>query len=577
MEESQGSPDASTGLEDREAPAPLDVGRLGGVLCQLQRARFDGILHIESGARSASIGFRAGVPVTFDDPAQGHMLGDQFVERGQLTRAQCNTVIARMTDGIVEDEAVAFCEHAVQLGFLTEEAANVELSSRIRARMIQLLALHDCTTSLEPGEAALFGRREFPQDIGAIVYMGVRTFYDEDLLARCHPELPRTYLRLLAAPASIAHFFGLDDEEFKLLRRISPEQPVSLLLEDRRVDPAHLLSLLLLLRLADFCEVASVPFPKTARLGRPGARPSVPASVSPEPVATRAEPHAPPIATSETPAALPIPPAPRPTAVPTVDATQEALLEAAARTARMRRPPPGPLRRNSMPAEQPPASSKEPSASAAPSGAASNLRPGADGQPAPKDSAAPQPQQVRPEYAKAHLQELIARRKHTAAVAASEAPAPTAVRDPARELREARAQLHAQQFGRAEKILAGLIELDATNDVYKIYHLWARWRAQPEAADNLTEELQSLAKKLLPETEHAAFSAYVLGHVFFHLKRDDLAEKFFKRAQSLDRNNKDAERHLLILERRKHAAADSAAGANRKIFGIPLSGPKPKS
>ena len=121
MEEFHGSAGSP---EDQEAPAP-DVGRLGGLLCQLQRKRFDGMLHITSGERAASIGFREGAPVAFDDPTPGHTLGEQMVEREQLTRAQCNSVLASMTDGLVEDETVAFFEHAVQLGFLTEEDADV--------------------------------------------------------------------------------------------------------------------------------------------------------------------------------------------------------------------------------------------------------------------------------------------------------------------------------------------------------------------------------------------------------------------------------------------------------------------
>jgi tetratricopeptide (TPR) repeat protein len=180
----------------------------------------------------------------------------------------------------------------------------------------------------------------------------------------------------------------------------------------------------------------------------------------------------------------------------------------------------------------------------------------------------------RPEYAKAHLKELIARRKHAAD--ASETNSASARRDPQRELREARGLLQGQHFARAEKLLAGLVELEPQNEAYKTYHLWARWRAQPDAAEGSLDELRDLAKKLVAEAEHAGFAAYVLGHVFMHEKRDDLAEKFFKRAHAADRGNKDAERHLVILERRKHTAADGGSGANRKLFGIQLPNSKPK-
>lgn len=186
----------------------------------------------------------------------------------------------------------------------------------------------------------------------------------------------------------------------------------------------------------------------------------------------------------------------------------------------------------------------------------------------------PNKPETRPEYAKAHLKELIARRKLT--TGGPEASAQSNQRDPARELSEARSLLRAQHFARAEKVLGGLVELEPANELYKTYHLWARWRTQPEAAESLIPDLQELAKKLISDSEHGGFAAYVLGHVFFHNKRDDLAERFFKRAHAADRTNKDAERHLLILERRKHSGAEGGAGAQRKLFGIQLPNkPKP--
>jgi hypothetical protein len=605
MEEFHASAGTHVGPEDRAAAGSvLDAGRLGGVLCGLQRARFDGVLNILNGERSATIGFRDGTPVTFDDATPGHTLADQFVERGQLTRAQCNTVLARMTETLVDDEAVGFCEHAVQLGYLTEDEAKVELSMRIRARMMQLLGLRDCETSLTPGLAALLDRREFPQHLGAILYMGVRTFYEEDFLSSCQPDLSQTYVQLTTAPATIVQYFGLDDEEYQLLRRIQPDDPASQLVETRKVERVHLLALLLLMRLAQFCEVFSQPQPRATspRLPSPRAHrerehvelpredksvarraPTPPEAMTdqqPPPLAARTAQavHAPPqavlappqpVKTQQAPrpsqaakALLHDPPAPGPTARPMVDATQEALLEAAARTARMRRSLPA--RRTSKQADPMPTSAAE-------GGSVAARVPDGNFNAATKSA---QPAEARPEYAKAHLQELIARRKHTAS--ASESNVPVSARDPVRELREARSLLHAQQFARAEKVLLGLVELDSTSVLYKVYHLWARWRAQPEGAESVVSELQDLAKKLVADAEHGGFAAYVLGHVFLHDKRDDLAEKFFKRAYAADRTNKDAERHLLILERRKQTAADGGSGANRKLFGIQLPNSKPK-
>jgi hypothetical protein len=992
MEEFNASAGTQAGPEDRAVSAALDAGRLGGVLLQLQRERFDGVLNFACEGQAASIGFREGSPVTFDDPTPGHTLADQFVEREQLTRGQCNKVLARMTDALVDNEAVAFCEQAVQLGFLTEDEAKVELSSRIRAHMIQLFGWRACESSLTPGVAALLDRPEYPQNVGAILYMGVRTFYDEELLISCHPDLTQTYVRLTAAPATIVQFFGLDDEEFQLLRRIQPDDPASLLVETRKVERVHLLALLLLLRMAQFCEVFKHPQPRATsprmqhprsprereptgpvredrsvarrfdlpreegsvarrpadssrddrsgsradqlpREGRPVtrndrsgsragqlprdersasqagqlprdersasragqlprdersasqagrlprdersasqagqfprddrsgsraeplprdersasqagqfprddharardrsptrrvdelprgysfargaeqpprderstardrsptrkadelARDDQPSSASeqthedhsfaglaeevssndnpsarssakqardersaardrsptrkadelprnspsgahrepareddsfaglaeelsrddnafvrsarqerdgsaarsadellrdersarnrsgareastddhsfaglgeelsrddssfasrtaarradehsarggsaarradelpraepsagdarpvtrmastppePEPVQSARTQGAQPLQTPPSPqqqvARSPLldPPAPGRSARPTVDATQEALLEAAARTARMRRSLPA--RRHSKQADAVPGPAAEGGNSATKSQAApvtytnayatksgsfdpsksGSFDPSKSGSFDPSKSGSFDPSKTgptdtRPEYAKAHLKELIARHKQTAN--APDTSTANSQRNPARELREARALLHAQHFARAEKVLSGLVELEPVNELYKTYHLWARWRAQPEVAESVVGELQELAKKLVSDAEHGGFAAYILGHVFFHNKRDDLAEKFFKRAHAADRSNKDAERHLMILERRKQSAADGS-NANRKLFGIQLPNkPKP--
>jgi tetratricopeptide (TPR) repeat protein len=598
----------------------------------------------------------------------------------------------------------------------------------------------------------LLDRREVPQNVGAILYMGVRTFYDEELLNSCHPDLSRTYVRLTAPPATIVQYFGLDDEEFQLLRRIQPDDPASQLVETRKVERVHLLALLLLMRMAQFCEVFNHPQPRATSPRMPHARaqrdhselarddksvarrapgpPELPredrssarraptsptrqtplaqqqrqdklfastgdvapeatprqdrplsrtGEVPPEPapredrsVARRAPtqpeptrrddrpfalsgevppeptpredrsfarkgpiqpesapPHESPFARTGdvTPEPTPrhdrpfartgevppepaprhdrpfartgeVPPEPTPaqrppplttrsaqaqapfathpatadspnpappgrSARPKVDATQEALLEAAARTARMRRSLPA--RRNSKQAD-----AMSPSAAEGGSVAARVQETSS----AANSNAKATPAEARPEYAKAHLQELIARHKHTAS--APESAAPSHQRDPARELREARNLLHTQHYARAEKVLAALVELEPANELYKTYHMWARWRAQPEAAEHGLKELQELAKKLVSDSEHGGFAAYVLGHVFLHNKRDDLAEKFFKRAHSADRGNKDAERHLMILERRKQTAAESGPSGNRKLFGIQLPN-KPKS
>ncbi|MET0388753.1 MAG: DUF4388 domain-containing protein [Polyangiales bacterium] len=558
-------------MNDR--PSPIDAGRMAGLFCQLQRERWDGIIHVSSGTQTASIGFRAGTPVTYADPTQGHTLGEALVEQGQLTRSQYSQVIARMTDDLVEDEAVAFCEHAIQLGYLTEQDAIVELSHRVRTRLIQVMAWTDCQVDFEPGPLPS-ELREFPQSTGALVYMGVRTFYEEDYLEHVFPRLEQTYLRLTSAPATISHFFGLDDDEFQLLRRVDPEKPITALLEKPGVERAHVLGLVMLLRLSELGELASTPHVPPPITQLP--------PVAPERPASRNIAKPPP---DDTPSVS--------TAKPGVDATHEALLEAAARTARTRKPLTArrPMT-ETLPVEPTPHTTPHASPAARANAAAvSGNQPDAGKpavQPAPvsppgralstpfantslPEARNPAPEQPKPDYAKAHLNELIARRKQNA-------PPPEAAnsgkREPVRDLRQARELLRDQQYVRAEDVLRTLAAQEPENTTVRAYHLWSQLRAQVDMPPAQVEELRGLAKKLAQDAEHAAFGSYVLGHMFFSEKRDDLAEKFFKRALGADRTNKDAERHVLILERRKQLANEAARAPKGKLFGIQISQPK---
>lgn len=638
---------------------------MAGLFCQLQRTRFDGMLHVTCGARSAAIGFRSGVPVTFLDPMQGHTLGEDLVESGRLTRAQYSTVIARVTDGLVEDEAVAFYEHAVQLGYLTEQDAHVELSSRIRTCLMQVLSWTDCEVVFDTGAVFLDGQREFPQNTGALVYMGVRTFYEEDYLERFFQQPWRTYLRLLAPAQTIAEYFGLDDDELQLLQRSAPAAPLSKLLNDPNVERAHVLGLLMLVRLAELCEMGGAPFandreasgaraaparpltapvtsddtptlppppdlqPSAAAVARPANRPLMPntgssgayravamtesTAVTPPRTtggssgayrAVAATEHAGAssqrstggsssayraVAAAEHAASTQqqnngnsgahravVPPesrpltnsdalsgqaasTPRANTTSSADATQEALREAAARTAKarkatttVRRGPPPSTGSAVRPETQQPAA---PTTTQAPAAAAPTTG-----------------QQQRPEYAKAHLKELLARRRPNTQ---SQEPASPSKRSLAQELRHVRDLLREQHYVRAEEVLRGLAQQDPDNEVLRAYHLWSRMRIQ-QTDEKQVEELRELAKKLMAEAEHAAFASYALGHIYFNAKKDDLAEKFFKKAHGADRTNKDAERHVLILERRKQVAAEAENTANRKLFGIQISNTKPK-
>jgi tetratricopeptide (TPR) repeat protein len=576
--------------EARDSAAPIDQGRLGGLFCQLFRRQFTGMLRVESSTRVALIGFRAGQPVNIEDSSPGAALGDQLVERGLITRAQYAAVIARVTEGLVDNEDVAFCEHAVALGFLAEERAHEELSERTRTRLLQALSWSECRVTFDDTDDAWLGQGEYPQQPGALVYMGVRTFYDEQLLRGYVPDPARYYLRLLASVAKIGEFFALDDDELKLLRALDPQSPIATLVGASIVDPAHAIALVALLSLAGLCEFSSTPF-APPEADRSGTRPApaqraershsyagTPATQAARPAsqttmqavrATRQPSQAlvmPSTSLAEQPYARSAParqgqgsksqlsPQEQPVRAPgnVADATQEALREAAARASRHGRRPVTPLAQRAV---------REPEV----------VRPAA-ARPKVQEppTSAPDPAQ-RAEYAKAHLNELLQRRRQTL-----QQPAPaTAKRDPTRTLRQAQELVRDQHYARAEELVRELLEQEPGNELFRAHYLWAKFRAQPDG-EAQAGELLDLAKKLVQVPEHGAFACYVLAHLYLAAKKDELAEKYFRRALTADKTNKDAERYVLILERRKQQAAEAETTSNRKIFGISIAG-KPKT
>jgi uncharacterized protein HemY len=176
-----------------------------------------------------------------------------------------------------------------------------------------------------------------------------------------------------------------------------------------------------------------------------------------------------------------------------------------------------------------------------------------------------------PEYAKEHLKQIVARRRQ----ATVQVTQPTASKkDPAQDLKQAQELLRDHQYARAEELLRPHATATPDDDVLRAYHLWAKVRSSNEIDSKDADAIKEVAKKLLQNDQHDAFACYVVGHMAFIEKKDEVAEKFFRRAFSKDKTNKDAERHVLILERRKHLNAQADAANNRKIFGIKISGGK---
>lgn len=729
----------SVGFPDAELGASgVDHGRLAGLILRLHARRFTGRAYVSSKSRTMTFAFRDGTPVMIDSSAPESSLADDLVARGLLSRDEYAELIGRVTEDLVENEDVAICEHAVSLGYLSEEQIKRELSERVRSKLIQSLALVDCEVELDGAPDALSGVAEYPQNVGSVVYMGVRTFYEDEVLRGYVPDLKRSYVRLLKAPAEIGRFFELDHEEVALLNAIDPQVKAAAWFERSDLETSHAMQLIALLLIGGMCEfspsafvapeaersgVRSAARPDSGRMqprpatpvresrqGSRGASPAVREEVYEPRSGSRAgmpaiqsrsdsgpahdprmEPNTTP-ATSRTdgsgahnaprrqivesssraggsgasspprrsndgsgahnavwraPAADPSISRPRaastpqnssgqspagkvpsqplnpfPAAADSGDAATEALAEARARTkdrrgsgytrvhgeskvadkrpsdtvehgttATSRRAHSSPQRQPASNPAVPPQSSSSATAAVrdftASYQSSGNSNAGARGaqptaaaaaalrnlSPPHAPSAGAGPMATSPEYQKAHLKELLQRKQH--AGGPGEAHAAASRRDPVRELRLAQESLREGQYARAEEQLRVLAEQSPGDDIILAYHLWAQLRAAQQLELAELTKLRDLAKRMLADPAHASFACYILAHLYLAEKKDDQAEKYFRKAHLLDKTNKDAERHIVILERRKQHANDGDSGNQRRLFGISL-GNKPK-
>jgi len=132
--------------------------------------------------------------------------------------------------------------------------------------------------------------------------------------------------------------------------------------------------------------------------------------------------------------------------------------------------------------------------------------------------------------------------------------------------RQAQDLMRDNQWPRAHETMRKVCELDSANELYTMYQRWTALRSNLLDEDGMSKLRASLRDKLADETL-GKFAYYALGHLALAEKKDDAAEKLFKKALELDKHNKDAERHLRIIELRRKSAKEQA---NNKIFGIEI-------
>ena len=165
--------------------------------------------------------------------------------------------------------------------------------------------------------------------------------------------------------------------------------------------------------------------------------------------------------------------------------------------------------------------------------------------------------------AHAHVEQLLRMRAQNMAQKRSETEVVSAASDTYRQGQEA---LRENQFARAHELLKRAVELSPNDEAVRMQMQWAALRAGVLDEEGVTK-LRSTLREQVSDEAHKKFAYYALGHLALYEKKDDAAEKFFRKAVELDKNNKDAERHMRIIELRRKSAAEDRGN---KIFGIEI-------
>jgi hypothetical protein len=620
---------------------------------RLGRDRFTGVVYTEHGDAGAVFSFRNGKVVFAENLGDAPSIADTLLEKQLLTKAQYAEIATQVLESLAENEEVAFCEQAVRMGVLTRQQVEAEMARAVRGAVIQAVGWDDCRIEVDSDPDALTGILELPQDVGPLVHIGVRTFFDEDRIRATIRRQGDVYARLLRAEGELEGLLGLDEGERALVAKLRPDQPLSRAIDDSGLDSLEAWQVICTLVLSAAVELGSAPFSAAERSGVRTAQPATPSGKYSSPAEVREERVRPP-SQARMPSARELPQRP-PSSGKLVAAREEdgragsqarinvgrgpdgralsqprfpAAREEDARHSSGANPRPQPAqpaprpntpastrsssashpaiqppRRNeSVVAQNPATANATPPRAAQPPSASPSL-PSAPSDPTPRDRARPrklssalkrldrdlkqlrvptgnsvvEPLPTGPgqgqAYARARVEQLRQMRAAAPAAPASAVakPAGPPTKGP-NIFRAAQDAMRDQQFGRAHELMRKACEAEPDNQVYSMYGMWAAFRANALRQEEIAK-LRLLLRERVSDDQYKAFAYYALGHISLAEKKDDQAEKFFMKAVELDKNNKDAERHLRIIAvRRKAVEADK----NNKIFGIEI-GPKKSS
>lgn len=163
------------------------------------------------------------------------------------------------------------------------------------------------------------------------------------------------------------------------------------------------------------------------------------------------------------------------------------------------------------------------------------------------------------------------RRRNARVGGAASASPPSDKVDPEACYQRAKVEMGQERHAKAVELMRQACEADAENAFYSAYLLWAQFREEGgmDADSEYATELRGMLRGMLAAGEHNDFANHALGHIAYAAQDWQRAEKFFKKSLDANKRNRDAERYLRIVERRKK---QKSSDEPQKIFGIEISG-----
>jgi hypothetical protein len=570
-------PEAETDLESL-----LDEGRLPGIFCRLNVERFSGLVCVEHAGETTVFTFAGGRPVLAEASTPGESVAETFLKSGLVSREHYAKIVSRMTESLVDSEDITFCREAVALGALSQAQVDEELSRRVRTKVVQAIGWEDCYVELEEDPELASRTERSGEPVGALILTGVRTFYFDKELDRELGKLK--YARLTLAPETVAAFFELDANDRRLIEALDGRKPFTDIARRLGLEDFSVRQLLCALNYAGCVELASQAFAHASALdsgvmaaSTEDARASEGGDTGPPPKDPLAD---------QLRAYMDDDPGSSARAVGGRGqignrATQS---QAERPTSYRARPDSDGVRAPQARAGAQPRTSPTPRRDPTPTGRNTSADPERDranrklgaiqrlGKELENRREPGQPRAAAPRGPSTALKSLVLNRRR--AQAQTQNVAPRAV-DAAEVFRQGMELLRAEQWGRALTLLTQAADAAPENVPGRMYMLWAAFKASAQPSDGTVNDLRLACRDQLQSDDHRGAAYYYLAHMALHAKKDEQAEKFFRKAASLDKNNKDAERHLLILERRREHAAKASKG--NKMFGIELTLTRKKS